>query len=245
MNRKHLAVGAQAIVSIALMALLFRGLDTAAFGALYRRLPAWFYIASLGVVLGGQMLYAWRWRLLLVANGLNVRIGTVLRQYFIGIFLNNFFPSTVGGDVAKVYYVGREHGYRPVAASVILDRLLGLGLLALLASLTLWLEPAASPAVATARALVTALAVAAMLFLTLAVRGTGGLAQRVERFGPRSVALASRLQRLRLDMAAAAARPMILGQAFGVVVSYFVALTVVYHAFIRLSAPTAPAFLPL
>src|SRR5262245_39554290 len=119
------------------MALLFRGVDMSAFASLYRRLPAWFYFASLAVVLGGQVLYAWRWRLLLVANGVNVRIGTVLRQYFIGTFLNNFLPTTVGGDVAKVYYVGREHGYRPVAASVILDRLLGLGLLALLASLTL------------------------------------------------------------------------------------------------------------
>jgi hypothetical protein len=31
----------------------------------------------------------------------------------IGIFLSNFFPS-VGGDVAKVYYLGKHHGYRPM-----------------------------------------------------------------------------------------------------------------------------------
>ena len=39
--------------------------------------------------------------LLLTASGVHIPFATVVRQYFIGIFLNNFLPSTVGGDVAK------------------------------------------------------------------------------------------------------------------------------------------------
>ena len=85
-------------------------------------MPIWFYLLSLGVILGGQVLYAWRWRQVLAASGVSVTVGTAVRQYFIGVFLNNFFPSTVGGDMAKVYYLGRHHGYRPIAASIVLDR---------------------------------------------------------------------------------------------------------------------------
>ena len=118
--RKHLTFAAQCVVTVGLLALLLRGLDLDALRAVFATMPISFYLASLAVVLGGQMLYAWRWRQVLAASGVPVTIGTASRQYFIGIFLNNFLPSTVGGDMAKVYYLGREHGYRPIAASIVL-----------------------------------------------------------------------------------------------------------------------------
>jgi len=91
-------------VSVALLWLLFRRLDLGAVRALFTSMPVWFYLLSLGVVVSGQVLYAWRWRQVLAASGVSVSVGTAVQQYFIGIFLNNFFPSTVGGDMAKVYY---------------------------------------------------------------------------------------------------------------------------------------------
>ena len=100
----------QCVVSVALLFLLFRRLDLSAMRQLYASMPLWFYFFSLGVVVAGQALYAWRWRLLLDAAGVSVSLGMCIRQYFIGIFLNNFFPSTVGGDMAKVFYLGRQHG---------------------------------------------------------------------------------------------------------------------------------------
>jgi uncharacterized protein (TIRG00374 family) len=245
MNRKQLVVAVQALVSIGLMLFLFRGLDLDAFRTIVHRIPVWFYFASLGVVLAGQVMYAWRWRLLLVCNGVHVSVGTVIRQYFIGILLNNFFPSTVGGDVAKVYYLGREHGYRPVAASVVLDRVLGMGLLALTASVLLWTQPAASPQLAAARLLVTGFGAVAVIIVAVAIRGTGGLPSRVARFGPRAVGLAERLQRFRQDMAAAAERPAVLWKAFAVVVTYFAAVTVIYQVFVRLTVAVSPPFVPV
>jgi uncharacterized protein (TIRG00374 family) len=243
--RKQLTFAAQAVVSMALLALLFRRLDISALRTLYTTMPAWFYLLSLAVVMSGQVLYAWRWRQVLAAAGVSITVGTAIQQYFIGIFLNNFFPSTVGGDMAKVYYLGRLHGYRPIAASIVLDRLLSIGLLAVLATTMYWVAPDPSPRFAATRAAVTVMAALLILFLVLAARGTGGLPERLSRFGTLAVGLAERAQRFRHDMAAAAKRPQIMLQSAAVVAIYFFALTGVYRVFFAISTTAHPAFLTL
>jgi uncharacterized protein (TIRG00374 family) len=243
--RKRLTFAVQTVVSLALLTLLFRRLDLSALRMLYTSMPLWFYLFSLSVVMAGQVLYAWRWRQVLEASGVSVSIGTAVQQYFIGIFLNNFFPSTVGGDMAKVYYLGRQHGYRPIAASIVLDRLLSIGLLAVLATAMYWVAPDPSPRFAATRAIVTAMAAVLILFLVLAARGTGGLPARLSRFGTMAVAFAERAQRFRHDMAAAARRPRIMLQSAAVVTTYFFALTGVYRVFFTINTAAHPAFLTL
>jgi len=243
--RKRLLLAAQGLVSVVLLWLLFRNLDLAAMRQLYATMPIWFYLLSLAVILGGQVLYAWRWRQVLSASGVPVTVGTAIQQYFIGVFLNNFFPSTVGGDMAKVYYLGRHHGYRPIAASIVLDRLLSIGLLAVLATAMYWIAPDPSPQFATTRAFVTAIAACLIGGLVLAARGTGGLPQRLAPFGTLAVGLAERAQRFRYDMAAAASRQHIVYQSAAVVATYFFALTGIYRLFLSLNTDAHPAFLTL
>jgi uncharacterized protein (TIRG00374 family) len=243
--RKRVALIIQSLVSIALLVLLFRNLDVAALRTLYATLPLWFYLVSLAVVVGGQALYAWRWRQVLAASGVPVTVGTAVRQYFIGIFLNNFFPSTVGGDMAKIYYLGRQHGYRPIAASIVLDRLLSIGLLAVLATAMYWIAPDPSPEFAVTRAFITVIALCLILGLVLAARGTGGLPQRLAPFGSFVVGLAKRAQRFRYDMAAAARHPAIVFQSAAVVATYFFTLTAVYRAFLMLNTTAHPPYLTL
>jgi len=243
--RKGLTFAVQCVVSVALLVLLFRRLDLTALRQLYATMPLWFYLVSLSVVMAGQALYAWRWRVLLDASGVSISLGTAVRQYFIGIFLNNFFPSTVGGDMAKVFYLGREHGYRPVAASIVLDRLLSIGLLAVFAAALYWIAPDPLPQLALTRDIVTLMAMALVLIIVLAARGTGGLPDRLRPLGGSVVALAERLQRFRQDMAAAARRPTIVLQSAMVVATYFMALTTMYRLFLSIDTPAHPDFLTL
>lgn len=218
--RRRWLVAAQALVSVALLALLLRRLDLAAFRALFLRLPLWFYLLSLGVILAGQVAYAWRWRVLLEAAGLRVPFGAVIRQYFIATCVSNFFPSTIGGDLTRIYYLGRDHGYRQVTASVVVDRILGFGLLALAASAAMWSGLPASPVLGTARLAVTGVAFA---FVTALI-------------------LAHRLQRFRFD-AAALRSPGVILQAAAVVVGYFLAVSVIYVLYISLMTGQSPSFL--
>ena len=242
-SRPWLAV--QAIVTIVLLAVLLRRLDLDALWALFQRLPLWFYLLSLAVVLAGQVAYAWRWRLLLSAAGVRAPFHLVLRHYFVGIFVNNFLPSTVGGDVAKVYYLGRDHGYRVVTASVAIDRLLGVGLLALLAAGALWASPVDAPRLTAAAVASTLIAGAALMLLLITSFGTGGLPERVARLGVRAVAAAGRLQRLRLAMAAPLASPAVIAKAALVVIGYAVAVTVIYLRFTQLQSGVSPPALAM
>jgi uncharacterized protein (TIRG00374 family) len=89
-------------------------------------LLAWVYYAAC------QLLCSYRWQLFLTAQGTHVPVRSLFGYYLIGMFLNNFLPSAVGGDVVKACYLGRRTG-KPgeAAASVFLERftgLLGLGL---------------------------------------------------------------------------------------------------------------------
>lgn len=45
------------------------------------------------------------------------------RLYYIGLFFNNFLPGSVGGDVARVYYLGRITGVPIATASVGFERI--------------------------------------------------------------------------------------------------------------------------
>jgi hypothetical protein len=221
---------------------LLRGLDLDAFRASFVRLPVWFYLFSLAVVLAGQVAYAWRWKLLLVAAGVRAPFTVIVRQYFVGIFFNNFFPSTVGGDVGKVYLLGRDYGYGVVAASIVLDRVLGLGLLAVSAAITLWTLPMPSSLLVAARLTVSGIAAALLCILFIAAAGTGGLPAHVSWMGPRAVALAQRLQRLRVDVASVVRRPRLIAQAAAVVGGYVLAVGVVYVMFIGMQVGHRPPF---
>jgi uncharacterized protein (TIRG00374 family) len=241
MNWRYAALAAQAGVTAILLALLGRGLDLQAFRAMFASLPAWFYLFSLAVVLAGQVAYAGRWRLLLLAAGVRVPFTLILRQYFIGIFLNNFLPSTVGGDLGKVYLLGRHHGYGLVFASVVLDRILGLSFLALSAAALLWMLPMPSPLLAGARFTITGIAVVSACVLLVIATGTGGLHTRLSWMGPRVVGVAQRLQRLRIDVGGALRRPLLLVQAAAVVIVYCWVVGVVYVVFIRMQVRQQPS----
>jgi len=230
----------QAAASVAILTWLVRGLDTQALRRILLTLPVGYYVASLGIVLAGQAMYAWRWwRLLSVAN-VQVSLGAAIRYYFIGIFTNNFLPSTIGGDAARVYYLGREHGYQRVAASILVDRLLGLGSLAVFAAASSWFVPVTDRRFVAFRLIVTLVAAGACAVIALAVTGSGGAQRWAAPFGGTAVKLAVTLQRLRLDMARLLRKPQVFAYSAGVVFAYLVSISILYVWFIRITGAPAP-----
>jgi uncharacterized protein (TIRG00374 family) len=68
-----------------------------------------------------------KWKLILDKSGIHVPLGRLLRIYFIGYFFSNILPSTVGGDVVRSYYAGRQVNDQAYAAvSVFLERFTGI-----------------------------------------------------------------------------------------------------------------------
>jgi len=81
----------------------------------------------------GQLLCAWRLRVLLHAQSVDVRYLFCVRLTFLGLFAGNFLPSTIGGDAVKIVLLARQGvGTAVSTLSVAADRLLGLAAFALL-----------------------------------------------------------------------------------------------------------------
>ncbi len=93
------------------------------------------------VYLAGQVLSAVKWWMLGTSVGLARPLSEYVRFYFIGMFLNVFGLSTIGGDVARGLYLG--HGRRPGLAlnSVVFDRVSGLAILMALGAAALLAFP--------------------------------------------------------------------------------------------------------
>jgi uncharacterized membrane protein YbhN (UPF0104 family) len=116
--------------------------------SLEREQPGYF-AATIALYLAGQVMSAYRWRLLASLNRLGGRFREYLAYYFICMFTNLFVPGLIGGDAARAAYVGfRQQRMGEAVASVVADR--GVGLAALF-----WFAAVAALTVHTVRLPVT------------------------------------------------------------------------------------------
>lgn len=160
MTRRKVLLLLQVAVTVALLLMLFRGLDWSAFADSLGRVSPWFFLGSFGVIVTGQLLYAWRWQVVLQGMGFDVRYREVIKQYLLGIFVGTLMPTAIGGDAAKVYYLGRRMGYVGITASVFVDRFLGFLWLSLLGATLAWTVGAPGAMLEANRSILTGLAAA-------------------------------------------------------------------------------------
>ncbi len=89
----------------------------------------------------GYVLTAFRWRTLIRSQGSDATVPQLVRSFMVGIFFNNFLPSTVGGDVVRMYDSWRIVGSKSIAFTVVfVDRFLGVIALLGFASVALMLD---------------------------------------------------------------------------------------------------------
>ncbi len=99
-------------------------------------------LAIVGAALVSGLTYplqAWRWQRLLRAQGIHPPTPAVHRAFWIGLFYNSFLPGGIAGDAVRFAWLWRVAPDRKAgnAASLVVDRLLGLATLLSLAALGL------------------------------------------------------------------------------------------------------------
>jgi glycosyltransferase 2 family protein len=106
--------------------------------------PGWI-VAAVLLVLIDRALMAWRWMDLLCAltPGSRPHFSTVLRTFFVSTFVGSFLPS-IGGDAYRAYSLS-QHDVRlsESAASVLVDRVLGVLAIAFVGAAAVVLSPRA------------------------------------------------------------------------------------------------------
>lgn len=86
----------------------------------------------------GQVVSSYKWKFLAEGMGFQNKFREYINYYFTGMFFNLFLPTTVGGDVAKCYYLSRNDSKKrkaPAIYSVLAERFTGVVVIAWLGTL--------------------------------------------------------------------------------------------------------------
>ena len=99
-------------------------------------------LGALAATFVGIALASLRWQRVLSALDLPHRMSKLLPTYLASLFISNFLPTTIGGDVLRVRRVSSQNGETPrTFASVVLERLTGWVVLPLITLAALAINP--------------------------------------------------------------------------------------------------------
>lgn len=96
---------------------------------------------------GGLLIAALRWKMLLGAHSFKVKLSTLLEGLLIGAYFNQFLPSTIGGDVARGWWIVKKGNRVPnlqldISLPIVLvDRLVGVTGILSVGVLAIYLNP--------------------------------------------------------------------------------------------------------
>jgi glycosyltransferase 2 family protein len=144
--RRRWSLLLRALCAIALVALLVFGIDWHSLPYQLSHVswpPALLAMAGLGAHF---IVSPWKWQQALRMHRLEFSLSYLLRANGTGFFLNNFFPSAIGGDAYRVFRTLPSDGQRPRALSaVIVERLVGFAALLFLGGIgaLLWFSESA------------------------------------------------------------------------------------------------------
>jgi uncharacterized membrane protein YbhN (UPF0104 family) len=131
--RQLLSLLVKAGISGLLLYLSLRWVDTTDVADRLSRMNGGWLAATLGVVVSQIGLLALRWRLIALSAGTPMPKSTALRFGFIAAFFSQTLPSTIGGDAARIWLLGRHSGsWKTATYSVLVDRAIGLFALAVI-----------------------------------------------------------------------------------------------------------------
>jgi uncharacterized membrane protein YbhN (UPF0104 family) len=114
------------VVSVALLAVLFFSIDWSTVPAYAERLTPTLAVLVIAIFAAQLAISSWKWQWALRIHRLDYPYPLLTRVLVIGFFLNNFLPTSIGGDAYRVYRTLPTTPPRSRAISaVILERVVG------------------------------------------------------------------------------------------------------------------------
>lgn len=133
-------------ISILLIGFFFYKTDTEKLLVTIREITPWVWTSAFSLLLLAQIISVFRWKILSRAIGFLGSMTQFIVFYFSGMFFNLFLPTSIGGDVLKVFFLSRGEARKlPAAYSVLADRMFGLLTLVLIGAFTVLINPGLLP----------------------------------------------------------------------------------------------------
>jgi uncharacterized membrane protein YbhN (UPF0104 family) len=146
--KKHVRLCGSAV----LLAVLAWRLDWRQVGAAFAHLNVALWLLAVAAYVAIQALSSVRWRMLARVQGYDGPLQAFVAYYFIGMFFNLVLPTSVGGDVVRVWYLANRDGTGPregrrmaALVSVMVERVNGVLVLVVLACAAAALSPTPLP----------------------------------------------------------------------------------------------------
>ncbi len=131
--RRSLLILFKVAVSALLLYLSLRAVNLPALAERLSRLDPGWIAASFLLMTVQVVILSFRWLTIVEKCGAHLPFAAALRLTFIASFFNQVLPSTVGGDAARVWMLGRRGGgWANAAYSVLIDRIAGIFALSLI-----------------------------------------------------------------------------------------------------------------
>ncbi len=140
-KRKWLKLVLRTSISMLLIAFLIKAVSWSTLFTTLAHAHHGALLMGLAVGILCVFLSAYSWHALVHAERIPTDLARLINLYLVGIAFSHFLPSSMGGDVAKAYYVGRDSGNMVGSTSaVLMSRLIGfLGMLLIaIPTLLLW-----------------------------------------------------------------------------------------------------------
>lgn len=82
---------------------------------------------AFGLMIAAVLFLAMRWAILMKSYRYSLKTSQLFGFYLIGMFFNNFLPTSIGGDIMRIYkLIGVTDDRTSAFASVIIERLMGI-----------------------------------------------------------------------------------------------------------------------
>lgn len=106
-----------------------------------------------------------KWKAFLERLGISASVPRLFRLYLLGYFVNLLMPSSLGGDLVRSVYVGKNVDKVRAVSATLLERYTGFVAMVVMASIAIWWAPQVTPAMrfATAALVIVAVSSAALL----------------------------------------------------------------------------------
>lgn len=142
-KNNHISHLIRIAVAVAALYFAFKGESFRSIAKIFSGLSINIFLAAIVLNIIGQLVFVFRWLVLLRAQHIKLDYLPALKLHFLGLFYNNCLPGAIGGDVLRAWYV-TKHTERKIEAalSVIVDRTIGFACTITMIFLAYWLIPA-------------------------------------------------------------------------------------------------------
>ncbi len=125
------------VVTILLFYIIFKGINISDTIKIIASSNIFYLVLAIFLSLCFHLLTVYKWKFSLIQNKVHIKYLKLLKFQFISVFVQNFLPSSIGGDLTKGFLAFKGNPKIRVASSILICRISGLLALIILANLTL------------------------------------------------------------------------------------------------------------